>query len=824
MVGVIAIVFLIYRDPGDTPIPVTPSAQEAATNWVTVAYGSLLDREAIIRTGDKLIDSLAIEELRGAVQPHVDRFSYLLQHAVEMLNGPDTYPHHDVMDHFQAGSKQPAWTAINRSGRIAIMTDNRNHARVFLPGDSPSQAYQKHYSVVRHCLKALIPEDGNGLNVEVYAYRHDYGRSELSLNYRPFAFVSKDFAPPQKTPLDLEGLSEFFEKGGELEGIQIDDREGLVLYSREGERATAAGQPISLSDLAVAYRAVFHAGDNEAFISLDPHLDPTRVTVNFGGFLEDTRLGSVVLEADKRFKTIASGLDPNTYKDIRISTRRFVPSFLAGNEREFLIPNDLQQAGWVGTRYWFYPDSIEVEADSAMRYGRVARPRFTADAERSRDDFSSPQEFETKKRNTLSPSIRECIDHVNNDYLSYEKAYREIRELTAVARLMGICSWLKQANTINVDLDALLSVELPPFQTERERTQMISVAYMAYPDRSFPDASYVKRYSRVVNLSPILDMSIENYFKNSKNLEDYLSGRDSAFNLGAADQIIRNNGHKPVRTIIKTEADIKVLAAYAANRIKFQAPNIISDEERQLEVLKTGLNATEKELSRLKYAAEIASSGPEANYFVDQYSSLLARYEAQRLSYNRQVKEVNLNRSYSVHKLMRVSGGINMEPKYFKIRKAPNSVTLQKFVTMTSVSETRWKSRYDGSAYIRSRAGNNTPILYALPKYTWDTGSQHSANGGTFEYRSTGSSGSYWKNETKSLGQWRSSTVFGDGSYAEKVLTGAGKMIVLTANKRSNRISAITAEKIGNNKIVFRNSTEAERPAHATPPAWWVNK
>ena len=77
----------------------------------------------------------------------------------------------------------------------------------------------------------------------------------------------------------------------------------------------------------------------------------------------------------------------------------------------------------------------------------ITNPRFTADAERSRDDFASPEEFERKKRNTLSPSIRENIDDLNRNYVQYAQAFPEISELTTVARLMGLCSWLFKATT-----------------------------------------------------------------------------------------------------------------------------------------------------------------------------------------------------------------------------------------------------------------------------------------------------------------------------------------------------------------------------------------
>jgi len=42
--------------------------------------------------------------------------------------------------------------------------------------------------------------------------------------------------------------------------------------------------------------------------------------------LEDTRIGSIVLEADKRFKTISSGLDPTSFADLRNDIRTYAPA------------------------------------------------------------------------------------------------------------------------------------------------------------------------------------------------------------------------------------------------------------------------------------------------------------------------------------------------------------------------------------------------------------------------------------------------------------------------------------------------------------------
>lgn len=287
--------------------------------WVRITYRGLVDMSQITQSGLSVRDVLAAlpatPSLRAELQPFLDQFSALLPQSLDMLVGPGTLPRYSVTDQFPPGSRQPAWAAIVRGGRICIIDDGGSHATVFVQGETAQAAYEANYGVLRHVLASLVPPDGGPLKVAVYAYRNDYALCDLSLNLNPVVFEARHFPPPRdKVSLDLDGIQEFFRQGAVLAGGKIDERDGLVLAGKMGDRQTMCGHDVELADLAVAYRAVFHAGDNAAFVSLDPHRDPTMVTVNFGGFLEDTRAGSVVLAADERFKTLTSGLDPRSAK------------------------------------------------------------------------------------------------------------------------------------------------------------------------------------------------------------------------------------------------------------------------------------------------------------------------------------------------------------------------------------------------------------------------------------------------------------------------------------------------------------------------------
>ena len=158
----------------------------------------------------------------------------------------------------------------------------------FSPGEDPRAAYRRAYSVLRHPLNVLLPAGGQ-LEVEVFAYRNDYASAELTLFTLPYRFRAKAF-PPQGVPLDLAGLVYPSGRKADSRARSWPPAKGSF-YASRGPRPTLSGLPVTLADFAVAYRAVFHAGDTEAFVSLDRHPDPTLAAVNFGGLLEDTRVG-----------------------------------------------------------------------------------------------------------------------------------------------------------------------------------------------------------------------------------------------------------------------------------------------------------------------------------------------------------------------------------------------------------------------------------------------------------------------------------------------------------------------------------------------------
>jgi hypothetical protein len=139
--------------------------------------------------------------------------------------------------------------------------------------------------------------------------------------------------------------------------------------------------------------------------------------------------------------------------------RRKIPAFMTNSERAFLDAVTPPAPVWIATRYWFYPESVSVDADPLEGFAVITRPRFTADAERTGKGFDDLDS--RRKRAALPAGVRESIRQINADHDRYAAVFPEIGDLAAVARLMAVSTWLKRSGPQQLDLDALLSVELP---------------------------------------------------------------------------------------------------------------------------------------------------------------------------------------------------------------------------------------------------------------------------------------------------------------------------------------------------------------------------
>ena len=664
-----------------------PAKRAPESSWIRISYRELLDTEALTHSGAKLGDALRKKSSRGEVQPFLDPYSSLLGYAVQMLSGGDPVPQTSFAERYPAGTAQPGWAAILREGKHVVSTDGQGRARVFVPGDDPRDAYRRAYSLLRHPLAAALAP-GGALEVEVFAYHNDYPAAELRLNPAPYRFRSRSF-PPRGRPLDLDELGSFFRQGGQLEGAEITP-EGLALYASRAQQQLLGAAAVSLADLAVAYRAVFHAGEAEAFVSLDRNADPTLATVNFGGLLEDTRIGRAVLAADVRFKTICSGLDPVTHADIREETRRAVPSFMSNSERHFLAGSKADLAQWVLARYWYYPDSCGVETDEGDRFAAITRTQLTADVERMDGGAGAGG----GKRPALPAAFRENIRDLNLNYARYAAVFPEYRDLSSAARLMALAAWLGRVRPQWLDLDGLLAVTLPPESTPRTLPQLLSAEILNLDGSAPPDRDYVLRNTRVRYLTPELDRKVPEFFENPRNLAIFLafkSGKESARAAefaAEAERLFPAMQDKRVRELVRTPGDLQAFLRSCAARFLGETaaarPGESNRDRQRLEELLAGIAALPPDAPGEGHAGD-----PRRLRLEEELGELMRRYHA-----------LGPGAGNTSVITTQYTGGVSLAPRLFTVKRSAAGPALEKLKAASRTAGTTWGA----AGWIRSGA------------------------------------------------------------------------------------------------------------------------
>lgn len=662
--------------------------------WVAASYDELISRTMLTQSGTSVGDSLkAFNGSRhdhAQLQPFLDGYALLLDDLVSAERADRLQGFVPVCDSFPVGSAQPAWVALVRSGSMHISTNGSGGVRVFLPikhhlgSVDAESAYQKSYSVVRHPLTWLAAHNnGKPLKVEVFCFNNDYSQRMLHLSMQSHVFDASAFPSNAKYPLNIEeisaSLSTFY--GMKIMGARIGDG-SLVVVGSEGFD-TLSGEPVSMSDLAVAYRACFHSGANESFVSLDPHRHPAMVSVNFGGYLEDTRIGSVLLESDKRFKSLTSGLSPDGVAEIASVVSAKVPTFIPSDQRT--LENPIMEKGWKGTRYWFYPDSVTVESNLAGTVAAVVSPRFTADAERSESDMKGLPSGGKSAKDLLAPETKLSIAGLNSDYDKLRPLFPELHELDSVGRLMGLFVWAKSSPARStIDLDELLAVELPAFSTPREKYQLISASHQVESGSGPIRDKKILRYSfnHLLNTPfrdfAFSDVELASLFEGVSGIAwDVRRSTDGAW-VGA-------DSVRPIVTLLSSKQLVKNFANLISSR---------AERNPKKEELKSRLTAMDARLAQ--FDRESADMDRrllmlKRSGLTKEYNSLVNEFNTNNTlrsnfvsSYNDVVHELNALPRVS-RSVVGITGGISVRPDSFSVKKMVTSPALDRVSALSSL-------------------------------------------------------------------------------------------------------------------------------------------
>jgi len=667
-------------------------------NWITIAYGGLVNKSTLTHSGETVGEIIRkipnyTDDIKGLVQQYLEPYSILCHDVLLTTIEPDTLPFINIIAHYPLGSYQPAWVELFREGHFQLYYNNYT-IRVFLKGSDPDISFNEYQSVIRHPIQDILKSKNTSIDrFEIYVFNNEYATTEIRLNTIPKVCLLEelDLSSKEKS-IDLTSIDDFLKQSVKLEAIEVNENNDLILYGKEAPKQTLAGFPLSLADIAVIYRSIYHHGNNAPYVSLDKHEDNRYAKINFGGHLENTHVGHVVLEADKLFKALSTGFDPNTHKIIISEITKHVPSFLTEDERRLL--DDIRE-GHIQIRYWFYPDSIGTVTDGSI--GAVLSHQFLADVERM--DIKVD----------VDNAVRETIDHLNQNFSQYERADRTFQELNTIGRIMALINWLMGMNMDErIALDDLLSVNIPAFTTPKQTKKMLAITAIAYPDGFDLNSRNVRDYTKEYYISHILD-------QHSPSTSDkyFLQMAGSYF----------------------SQFDISKLAPQTFNDLQ----SSIEYYDRLIKANKTEIEMLENVINQKKYSLDRYESREVKQYneLVDRYNNLVTNQKSYIDIYNSKIKEIN-NMNIQSRYNASIGGGINLRPKEFKkISRNSNSPLIQEIAKIKSKIKTVGKIGKSEN-WIRSNPKTGGSRINVLPVNSWS--SSKSVNG-KIEYKLRSNSG-----------------------------------------------------------------------------------
>jgi hypothetical protein len=505
---------------------------------------------------------------------------------------------------------------------------------------------------------------------------------------------------------------------------------------------------------------------------------------------------------------------------LRKDIRKHIPTFATVGERDLITAQG--HSGWQGTRFWFYPDSVEVQTSLDGKEGVISKAQFTADAERSRDDYNSTADFENAKKSQLSPAIRMNIDDLNKNYIQYASVFPELSELSSVARLMGLCVWLRKGGGEKIDLDALLSVSLPSELTPREKKQLVTSLGLAYDRSRYLGLGDAEDSSVLSYLTPYLGKTVNGIFPNDKDLAEFLaisrgktSGDYSSF-MAEAGVLRQFNGNTPALELITNKTCVEAFASVVGDSIKAPYPEHVTSLDKEIESLKLQISDLKQRIRKVEAVMD-RSSRVVYNSYVETHNKLVNQERDLISRCNYAVQQYN-QFHVGIHTILNISGGIGLEPEKFKVTAIESTPELDAVKKVVRAEEAA--PMINGEEWVRS----NPSAVEAVPSpklklnRPWKAPESHAVGNTEFFYSVSQSGESYWSASDKGV-SWHDQLNTPSGC-TERYFDVPSRTLQVARFDNNTFVGCVVA-KVSGGIVVFSTSDRTSIPAPTQPPHWW---
>ena len=323
----------------------------------------------------------------------------------------------------------------------------------------------------------------------------------------------------------------------------------------------------------------------------------------------------------------------------------------------------------------------------------------------------------------------------------------------------------------------------------------------------------------------MLEKKIGRYFRNSKNLSKYLCFKNRVSEeryyeyKGEAEELMSVYSDKKVRRLIRSYDDLKALTSYASSSMEHGIPPEAKKRERRLERDEQKLRKLQTEILALKDKME--NETWNYNFYVTKHNELIDEYELLRRRYNRSVEGYS-RLGYNIRHIHRISGGINLEPRLFNVKKTSTSNALKRFRSVAEKTDSKWRTIGESGEWIRSRARKDgSHVENNLPEVVWATKVHKKANGSAFQCLQGGTQKNYWALTESETGSWRDLLESGKDEYRERFFDSSSKQLNMVEFSSSKSKNNIVGRIVDENLIVFSKSSIQNLMKPQKPPLWW---
>lgn len=210
----------------------------------------------------------------------------------------------------------------------------------------------------------------------------------------------------------------------------------------------AEGPSTLRDDFFAALRAVYGGSDPGA--SIDPSVSQTVQDVRYIGQTENTHLGWVMFEADRRMKTLSMGQDNITGASVTSS----VPGF--ANKFDLEIELGSQNQDEVRRRFWFKVPIAEIEQTPDGQGMLITALSLSVDTE------YLDANWQTSTSQPPNPAGRAFAAHLTDHYDEYADEFPVFDELKVAARWTVLAHWLQKAD-LPLQPELWLNDSPPPY-------------------------------------------------------------------------------------------------------------------------------------------------------------------------------------------------------------------------------------------------------------------------------------------------------------------------------------------------------------------------